>query len=78
MEQAVKLAYAAGVPMAIGADAYGPPGRELGSSADEPIALVRHGVRPARRAADGDLRRAPSCWAWATPSAGCGRAWPRT
>lgn len=46
MERAVTLAYGAGIPMATGADAYGAPGREHGGSAEEPIALVGHGVRP--------------------------------
>ena len=46
MERSFPMAYRAGVPIAAGSDAYGAPGRELGRTVEEPIAMVAYGMAP--------------------------------
>jgi imidazolonepropionase-like amidohydrolase len=43
MERSFPLAVSAGVPIATGSDTYGLPGRELGTSATELVAMVEDG-----------------------------------
>jgi imidazolonepropionase-like amidohydrolase len=46
MPRSFQLAYKAGVRIASGTDYYGPPLRAFGNHADEPIAMVKYGMRP--------------------------------
>lgn len=46
MPQSFRAAYKAGVKIATGTDYYGPPLRAFGSNADEPIAMVKYGMKP--------------------------------
>lgn len=46
MVQSFRAAYRAGVKIASGTDYYGPPLRAFGNHADEPITMVRYGMRP--------------------------------
>lgn len=46
MEKSFPLAWRAGIPIATGSDAFGPPGRELGHSAEEAISMVKSGGVP--------------------------------
>jgi imidazolonepropionase-like amidohydrolase len=47
METSFRRAYEAGVRIATGPDYFGAPMRAFGDSADEPIAMVQYGMRPA-------------------------------
>ncbi len=46
MPRSFLLAYRAGVKIAAGTDYYGPPLRAFGNHADEPIAMVKYGMKP--------------------------------